>query len=90
MNGFVVWALGTVVIMLLAGLGAVHTFGVASDPFRMFAIIEQMRTATISPALASAIQMSCLWGFVFLVLSALVCVAGCSLASRPQIPVTSD
>jgi hypothetical protein len=83
LNGFLVWALGLVLILVFAALGLGQLFGAPGDIFAQF---QQMGVGTIEQARMDQIQTGALGAFVGVILMALAATLGGLLGalSRPH------
>jgi hypothetical protein len=90
MNGFLVWALGVMLILLLGAMGIGSAFGAAGDIFgQLRASGVTASDVNVDPAQAAdAVRNSALAGFVSLALPALAAILGGVLGARKEEDLT--
>lgn len=93
LNGFVVWALGIVVILTFSALGAGLLFGAVGNAFGQFFSMGQqgvMSNGTMNMASAIGVTRDAAgWGLLFLILSALAAIYGGMAGTRTPIGTTT-
>jgi hypothetical protein len=92
LNGLLVWALGTVLILVLSALGLGQIFGALGNLVGQLALLQGgvffVPNATVDPEeVAQAIRDAALGTFLGLVLSALASALGGWLGGRPPDPI---
>ncbi len=90
LNGFLVWALGTVLIMLLSALGLGQIFGPLGSVIGLFSLIQQggLNAPNLDPAqLAEAAKTGALTAFFGLAVAALASMLGGWLGGRTDKPI---
>lgn len=95
LNGFMVWALGIVLILALSSLGVGMAFGAAGNIFDQLITVQrgQINMPNLNlPEVSGAIRNGALWGFFSLVISACSAMLGGWVGShgRPIGRVTAD
>ncbi len=86
LNGFLVWALGTVLILLLSALGLGQIFGALGNVVGQVGVLQNLQSANlpdVDPAqIAQAVRRGAIGAFFGLLLSALASMLGGFLGSR--------
>lgn len=91
LNGFLVWALGTVLILLLSALGLGQIFGALGNVVGQLGVLQNLQGANvpdINPArIAQAVRSGAIGAFFGLLLSALASMLGGFLGGRSSDPL---
>ncbi len=91
LNGFLVWALGTVLILLLSALGLGQIFGALGNVVGQVGVLQNLQSANlpdVDPAqIAQAVRSGALGAFFGLLLSALASMLGGFLGGRSSDPI---
>src|SRR5215218_6663058 len=91
LNGFLVWALGTVLILLLSALGLGQIFGALGHVVGQLGVLQNLQGANvpdINPArIAQAVRSGAIGAFFGLLLSALASMLGGFLGGRSSDPL---
>ncbi len=92
-NGFLVWALGTVVILLLSSLGLGQVFGALGSVVGQVGVLQNIQQGgvnapNVDPAqVASAVRTGAIGAFFGLLLSAIASMVGGLIGGGPSEPV---
>ena len=92
-NGFLVWALGTVVILLLSSLGLGQVFGALGSVVGQVGVLQNIQQGgvnvpNVDPAqVASAVRTGAIGAFFGLLLSAVASTVGGLIGGGPNEPV---
>ena len=92
-NGFLVWALGTVVILLLSSLGLGQVFGALGSVVGQVGVLQNIQQGgvnapNVDPAqVASAVRTGAIGAFFGLLLSAVASTVGGLIGGGPSEPV---
>ena len=92
-NGFLVWALGTVVILLLSSLGLGQVFGALGSVVGQVGVLQNIQQGgvnapNVDPAqVASAVRTGAIGAFFGLLLSAVAATVGGLIGGGPSEPV---
>ena len=92
-NGFLVWALGTVVILLLSSLGLGQIFGALGSVVGQVGVLQNIQQGgvnapNVDPAqVASAVRTGAIGAFFGLLLSAIAAAVGGLIGGGPSEPV---
>jgi hypothetical protein len=91
-NGFLVWALGTVLILLLSALGLGQVFGALGNVIGQIGLLQNLQgganVPNIDPAqVAQAVRTAAIGAFFGLLLSALAAMLGGYLGGRSSDPI---
>jgi len=92
LNGFLVWALGTVLILVLSALGLGQIFGALGNVVGQLNLVQSLQggvnAPNVDPAqVAQAVRDAALAGFFGLLLSALAAMLGGWLGGRTNHPI---
>ncbi len=92
LNGFLVWALGTVLILVLSALGLGQVFGALGNAVGQLGVLQQgglnVPNPNVDPQqVLSAVRTGALAGFFGLLISALASVLGGWLGGRTDNPI---
>ena len=91
MNGFLVWALGTVLILLLSALGLGQIFGALGNVAGQLGVLQNLQSANVpdvDPAqIVQAVRSGAIGAFFGLLLSALASMLGGFLGGRSSDPI---
>ena len=92
LNGFLVWALGTVLILLLSALGLGQIFGALGNVVGQVGVLQNLQSSANVPdvdhaQIAQAIRSGALGAFFGLLLSALASMLGGFLGGRSSDPI---
>jgi hypothetical protein len=93
LNGFLVWALGTVLILVLSALGLGQVFGALGNVVGQLGMLQDMlqggvRVPNVDPQqVLSAVRTGALIGFFSLLLSAAAATLGGWLGGRTDRPI---
>lgn len=88
LNGFLVWALGVVLILALAALGLGSLFGASGDLFAQYQQMGRPEVEGVDPnAVIEGIRNGSLGAFVGMLLPAIAAALGGLLGSREQVVV---
>ncbi|MBD0356964.1 MAG: hypothetical protein ICV57_07295 [Rubrobacter sp.] len=91
LNGFLVWALGTVLILLLSALGLGQIFGALGNVVGQLGVLQNLQSANVpdvDPArIAQAVRSGAIGAFFGLLLSALASMLGGFLGGRSSDPL---
>lgn len=90
LNGFLVWALGTVLIMLLSVLGLGQIFGALGSVIGLFGLLQQggLNASNLDPAqVAEAARTGAITAFFGLAVAALASMLGGWLGGRTDKPI---
>ncbi len=91
LNGFLVWALGTVLILLLSALGLGQIFGALGNVAGQVGVLQNLQSANVPDVdhaqIAQAIRSGALGAFFGLLLSALASMLGGFLGGRSSDPI---
>ena len=88
LNGFLVWALGVVLILALAAFGLGSLFGASGDLFAQYQQMGQPQPEGVDPnAVAEGVRNSSIGAFLAMLLPALAATAGGWLGSRDEVVV---
>jgi hypothetical protein len=91
LNGFLVWALGTVLILLLSALGLGQIFGALGNVVGQLGVLQNLQGANvpdINPTrIAQAVRSGAIGAFFGLLLSALASMLGGFLGGRSSDPL---
>ena len=87
-NGFLVWALGVVIILALAAFGLGSLFGASGDLFAQYRQMGQPQPEGVDPnQVIEGIRNSSIGAFVGMLLPALAAAGGGLLGSREEVVV---
>lgn len=91
-NGFLVWALGTVLILLLSALGLGQVFGALGNVIGQIGLLQNLQGGVnvpdVDPAqVAQAVRTAAIGAFFGLLLSALAAMLGGYLGGRSSDPI---
>lgn len=92
-NGFLVWALGTVLILLLSTLGLGQVFGALGNVVGQVGVLQSIQQGgvnapNVDPSqVASAVRTGALGAFFGLLLSAVAAIIGGLIGGGPREPV---
>ena len=92
-NGFLVWALGTVLILLLSALGLGQIFGALGNVVGQVGVLQDVQQGgvnapTVDPAqIASTVRTGAIGAFFGLLLSAVAAMIGGLVGGSPSEPV---
>ena len=88
LNGFLVWALGIVIVLALAAFGLGSLFGASGDLFAQYQQMGQPQPEGVDPdAVIEGIRNGSLGAFVAMLLPALAAALGGWLGSRETVVV---
>jgi hypothetical protein len=88
LNGFLVWALGVVLILALAALGLGSLFGASGDLFAQYREMGQPTAEGVDPnAVVEGIRNGSLGAFLGMLLPAIAAALGGLMGSREQVVV---
>ena len=91
LNGFLVWALGTVLILLLSALGLGQIFGALGNVVGQLGVLQNLQSANVpdvDPAqIAQSVRSGAIGAFFGLLLSALASMLGGFLGGRSSDPI---
>ncbi len=95
LNGFLVWALGTVLILLLSALGLGQIFGALGNVVGQLGVLQQLQqggipqgATNVDPAqVAQAVRTGAIAAFFGLLVSALASMLGGLLGGRSSDPI---
>ncbi len=95
LNGFLVWALGTVLILVLSAMGLAQVFGALGNVAGQLGLVQglvQGGTNVTNPNIdpqqvLSAVRSGSLWAFFSLLISALAAAIGGWLGGRTDHPI---
>jgi hypothetical protein len=88
LNGFLVWALGVVMILLLAAFGLGSLFGASGDLFAQYQQMGQPQPENVDPnAVVEGIRNGSIGAFIGMLLPAIAAAGGGFLGSREQVVV---
>ena len=88
LNGFLVWALGVVLILALAAFGLGSLFGASGDLFAQYQQMGQPQPEGVDPnAAVEGIRNGSLGAFLGMLLPAIAAAVGGLLGSRDQVVV---
>lgn len=91
LNGFLVWALGVVLILALAAFGLGSLFGASGDLFAQYQQMGQPQPEGVDPnAVAEGVRNSSIGAFLAMLLPALAATLGGWLGSREETVVVAD
>jgi hypothetical protein len=92
-NGFLVWALGTVVILLLSSLGLGQIFGALGNLVGQVGVLQNIQQGgvnapNVEPSqVASAVRTGAIGAFFGLLLSAVAATVGGFIGGGPNEPI---
>jgi hypothetical protein len=90
LNGFLVWALGIVIVLALAAFGLGSLFGASGDLFAQYQQMGQPQPEGVDPdSVIEGIRNGSLGAFVAMLLPALAAALGGWLGSRETVVVDS-
>lgn len=90
LNGFLVWALGVVLILALAAFGLGSLFGASGDLFAQYRQMGQPEVEGVDPnAVVESIRNGSIGAFLGMLLPAIAAAVGGLLGSREQAVVTA-
>ncbi len=91
LNGFLVWALGTVLILLLSALGLGQVFGALGNVVGQLGLLQNLQNANVPDfdraQIAQAVRSGAIGAFFGLLLSALASMLGGFLGGRSSDPI---
>ena len=91
LNGFLVWALGTVLILLLSALGLGQIFGALGNVVGQVGVLQNLQSANVPNVdraqIAQAVRSGAIGAFFGLLLSALASMLGGFLGGRSSDPI---
>jgi hypothetical protein len=88
LNGFLVWALGIVIVLALAAFGLGSLFGASGDLFAQYQQMGQPRPEGVDPdSVIEGIRNGSLGAFIAMLLPALAAALGGWLGSRETVVV---
>jgi hypothetical protein len=85
LNGFIVWALGVVLILAFSAAGVGSVFGAAGASFGQFATMGRSGITLPTGETTTALRQSAGWGLLFLLLSAAAGAIGGWIGDRPTL-----
>ena len=92
-NGFLVWALGTVLILLLSALGLGQIFGALGNVIGQVGVLQNIQQGGVNAPdvdpsqVASAVRTSAIGAFFGLLLSAVAATIGGLIGGSPKEPI---
>jgi hypothetical protein len=89
LNGFLVWALGVVLILALAAFGLGSLFGAAGDLFAQYQQMGQPQADADPEAVVEGIRNGSIGAFLGMVLPAAAAIGGGLLGSRREVAVAA-
>ena len=93
LNGFLVWALGTVLILLLSALGLGQVFGALGNVVGQVGVLQNIQQGSVNAPnvdpsqVASAVRTGALGAFFGLLLSAVAAMIGGLIGGGPKEPI---
>ena len=87
LNGFLVWALGVVLILALAAFGLGSLFGASGDLFAQYQQMGQPQTDVYPNAAVEGIRNGSVGAFIGMLLPAIAAALGGYMGSREQVVV---
>jgi hypothetical protein len=87
LNGFLVWALGVVLIVALAAFGLGSLFGASGDLFAQYRQMGQPEANVDPNQVIEGIRTSSIGAFIAMLLPALAAAAGGLLGSREEVVI---